>query len=359
MSAAAILAGLLAAGVRVEVEGERVRLREPRPGVLRPEHAPAVRALKLPLRHLAVEAWRHDVATWPGWRRDVFEERAAIREYDGQQPRDLAERCAYLEAVDAPVEVTVEVTVEASPPTAPPANDAAEVPDLEELAAGAPTLALLLEAFPGARIEVRPRRAPAVDLEELEELEELESAEQDAPPGFQHRYQPPPEHRVLPPFRWSVPLPPARRVDAPERRTPPPAALAGPPLPSAPLRSLCDPHEPPERRAARHGYRIDASGAWVEEGKASVAPHLPRFAVGHRRTPEEEWEASALLDRIRTYCAQAIDRTHAVDGPEDTRTLTVTESRGGLPGSGSGARGLVARPPLASARAIGVVPPRS
>ena len=161
----------------------------------------------------------------------------------------------------------------------------------------------MLEAFPGARVEVRPRRSPAVDLEEPESVD---PAELEAPPGFRYRYRPPPEHR-----------------------------------------------------AARHGYRIDASGAWVEEGKASVAPHLPRFAVGHRRTPEEEREASALLDRIRTYCAQVIDRTHAVDGPEETRSLTVNESRGGLPGSGPGARELVARHPLASARAIDVVPPRS
>lgn len=350
MSAAAVLAGLLAAGVRVEVEGERVRLREPRPGVLRPEHVPAVRALKTPLHRLGSGSWRATLATWPGWRRDVFEERAAIREVDGQQLRDLAEWCAYLEAVEAPEEPS---PLLAPPPTTPPVNDAAEVPDLEELAAGAPTLALLLEAFPGARVEVRPRRSPAVDLEEPESVD---PAEQDAPPGFRHRYQPPPEHRALPPFRWSVPLPPARRADAPAYRKPPALAPAGPP---APLRSLCDPHEPPERRAARHGYRIDASGAWVEEGKASVAPYLPRFAVGHRRTPEEEREASALLDRIRTYGAQVIDRTHAVDGPEETRSLTVNESRGGLPGSGPGARGLVARPPLALARAIDVVPPRS
>jgi hypothetical protein len=199
------------------------------------------------------------------------------------------------------------------------------------------------------------RYAPAVDLEEPESVD---PAELEAPPGFRHRYQPPPEHRALPPFRWSVPLPPARRADAQAYRKPPaPApAPAGPP---APLRSLCDPHEPPERRAARHGYRIDASGAWVEEGKASVAPHLPRFAVGQCRTPEEEREASALLDRIRTYCAQVIDRTHAVDGPEETRSLTVNESRGGLPGSGPGARRPVARPPGASTRAVGVVPPRS
>jgi hypothetical protein len=346
VSAAAVLAGLLAAGVRVEVEGERVRLREPRPGVLRPEHVPAVRALKTPLHRLGSGSWRATLTTWPGWRRDVFEERAAIREVDGQQPRDLAERCAYLEAVEAPVEGAPL----ASPPTAPPANDAAEVPDLEELAAGAPTLALLLEAFPGARVEVRPRRSPAVDLEEPESVD---PAELEAPPGFRHRYQPPPEHRALPPFHWSVPLPPARRADAPAYRKPPPA---GPP---ASLRSLCDPHEPPEHRAARFGYRIDASGAWVEEEKASVAPHLPRFAVGQCRTPEEERESSALLDRIRTYCAQVIDRTHAVDGPEETRSLTVNESRGGLPGSGSGARGPVARSPGASARAIGVAPPRS
>lgn len=347
MTPATLLRELRAAGVVLRVRGGRLEAKH-----LPPHLAGLTKAHAAELRRLLaepVDAWRLDLATWPGWRRDVFEERAAIREYDGQQPRDLAEWRAYLEAVEAPVEGAPL----APPPTAPPANDAAEVPDLEELAAGAPTLALLLEAFPGARVEVRPRRSPAVDLEELE------SAEQEAPPGFRHRYQPPPEHRALPPFHWSVPLPPARRADAPAYRKPPPPAPAGPPLPPAPLRSLCDPHEPPEHRAARFGYRIDASGAWVEEGKASVAPYLPRFAVGHRRTPEEEREASALLDRIRTYCAQVIDRTHAVDGPEETRSLTVNESRGGLPGSGPGARGLVARSPLASARAIDVAPPRS
>jgi hypothetical protein len=149
-------------------------------------------------------------------------------------------------------------------------------------------------------------------------------------------------------------------VPRPDERTPR-LTVIRPPLacPLSPLRSLCDLHESPERRAARHGYRIDASRAWVGEGKASVAPHLPRFAVGHRRTPEEEREACALRDRIRTYCAQAIDLPHAVNGPEETRSLTVNESRGRLPGSGPGARGLVARSPGASARAVGVVPPRS
>jgi hypothetical protein len=352
---ATLLRELRAAGVVLRVRGGRLEAKHlpPHLSALTKAHAAELRRLLAE----PVDAWRLDLATWPSWRRDVFEERAAIREVDGQQPRDLAERCAYLEAVEAPEEPS---PLLAPPSTTPPVNDAAEAPapeapDLEELAAGAPTLALLLEAFPGARVEVRPRRSPAVDLEEPESAD---PAEQEAPSGFRYRYRPPPEHCALPLFRWSVPLPPARRADAQAYRKPsPPApAPAGPP---APLRSLCDPHEPPERRAARHGYRIDASGAWVEEGKASVAPYLPRFAVGHRPTPEEEREASALLDRIRTYCAQVIDRTRAVDGPEETRSLTVNESRGGLPGLGPGVRGPVARPPGASARAVGVVLPRS
>ena len=165
------LALLLEAGVRVEVDGERVRLREPRPGVLRPEHAPAVRALRGALLRIADDTWRSDLATWPSWRRDLYEERAALREYEGRQPRDLAERCAYLEAIEAP----------------------------EPSAALAPTLALLLEAFPGARVEVRQRQP--------------EPAPAEPPAGrarFQHRYRPPPEYPQLPPFRWTT-LPPAVR----------------------------------------------------------------------------------------------------------------------------------------------------
>lgn len=333
MSAAAVLARLLSAGCRVEVEGERVRLREPRPGMLRPEHLPAFRALRLPLHDLGAGSWRATLAAWPAWRREVFEERAALREYDGGQPRDLAERCAFLEALEAPEPPPPHL---APPPTEPSRAPGPRSPPPPPLASPAPI------------------EAPAVDLEEPEELPAK------APPRFQHRYRTPPEQPALPPFRWSVPLPPARRADAPAYHKPPPPAPAPavPPCPPAPLRSLADPHEPPERRAARFGYRIDAFGSWLEPGEASVPPFLPRFAVGHRRTPEEEREASALLDRIRTYCAQVIDRTPAVDGPEETRSLTVNESRGGLPQSGPGARGPVARTPGASTRAVGAAPPR-
>ena len=300
MNAAATLAELLAAGVQVEASGDRVRLREPRPGLLRPEHAPAVRSLKLPLRHLALAAWRPALATWPDWRRYAFEERAAIREYDGRQARDLAERCAYLEAAELPEEPAPLV---APPLSVPPVNDCAEAlaADLEGYASAAPTLALLLEAWPGARVEGRRRpAAPAVDLEEPA----TDPAE--APPGFVHRYRPPPDRPALPPFRWSA-LPPAtRRVPDPGSfdggqgvPTPPPAIRRPLPPPTpAPPPATATPHEPPagpmqgprelpELRAARCGYRIDAFGSWLETGEASRAPFRGRFAVGREPSTAE------------------------------------------------------------------------
>ena len=152
MSAAAVLSGLLGAGVTVEGGADRVRLVEPRPGLLRPEHGPAVRALKPALAHLATGGWRLDLAGWPAWRLEAFEERAAIREYDGQQPHDLAERCAYLEAAELPEPVDdpdldtqpdpvedIEAapagtsTTEPPPDPGPPAALAgAELPDLDQ-----------------------------------------------------------------------------------------------------------------------------------------------------------------------------------------------------------------------------------
>ena len=40
------------------------------------------------------------IASWPAWLRDVYEERAAIREHDGGQTRENAERWAFLETVE-------------------------------------------------------------------------------------------------------------------------------------------------------------------------------------------------------------------------------------------------------------------
>jgi hypothetical protein len=180
---------------------------------------------------------------------------------------------ASLEAVEAPEEPG---PLLAPPPTTPPANDAAEVPapeapDLEELAAGAPTLALLLEAFPGARVEVRPRRSPAVDLEEPESVD---PAELEAPPGFRHRYQPPPEHRALPPFRWSVPLPPARRADAQAYRKPP----APPPLPPVPRPPSARSVTPTSPRSAAPPVMATAStppGRGWRRGRPAWRPTCP------------------------------------------------------------------------------------
>ncbi len=284
MSAAAVLAGLLAAGVRVEVEGERVRLRETRPGVLRPEHVPAARSLKLPLCRLALATWHQDLAAWPDWRRHLYEERAAIREYDGRQPRDLAERCAYLEAAEAPEEPA---PLLAPPLSAPPANDVeAPAVDLGELAASAPTLALLLEAFPGARIEVRRCRQSTVETPEEPD---------EAPQGFVHTYRTPSERPALPPFRWST-TPPATRPPSPRPPASLPGAIEAPREP--PTGPVHGPRELPERRAARLGYLIDAHGSWLEPGEASRAPHLARFAAGWEPSEGEREARRAQLAAI-------------------------------------------------------------
>jgi len=93
------------------------------------------------------------------------------------------------------------------------------------------------------------------------------------------------------------------RPEAPEEESKPP----GPPANDA--------GELPEERAARLGYRIDASGAWLEPGEASLAPFLPRFAVGYRRTAHEEHDHQELQRRILADCAEKIgarfDRTRA------------------------------------------------
>ena len=134
---------------------------------------------------------------------------------------------------------------------------------------------------------------PPADQEEQEHWEE--PAE-----GFQHQYRPPPEHRALPPFRWSTP-PPTTRAPA----MPPAAAAAGvieaPAEP--PAGPVHGPQELPERRAARTGYRIDVHGAWLEPGEASRAPHLARFSLGYRPSEAEEAARRAQLDAIEADCA--------------------------------------------------------
>jgi hypothetical protein len=274
-----LLAALRAAGARLAKRNGRVVILGA-PRTLRPQLMPVATLLG----RLYRDRWRLDLATWPDWRRHLYEERAAIREYDGRQPRDLAERCAYLEAAEAPEEPA---PLLAPPLSAPPANDVeAPAVDLGELAASAPTLALLLEAFPGARIEVRPCRRPPVETPE-------EPAE--APQGFVHTYRTPSERPALPLFRWST-LPPATRSPSPRPPTSPPGAIEAPREP--PAGPVHGPRELPERRAARLGYRIDAHGSWLEPGEASRAPHLARFAVGREPSEGEREAHRAQLDAI-------------------------------------------------------------
>lgn len=132
-----------------------------------------------------------------------------------------------------------------------------------------------------AREEETHFSAPFDDLEQLEET----------PPGFQHRYRPPPEHRVLPPFRWST-LPPTTRRPA----TAPAGVIESTDEPAA--GPVHGPAELPEHRAARFGYRIDEFGSWLEAGEASRAPRLARFAVGHEPSEAEEEARRAQLDAI-------------------------------------------------------------
>ena len=230
MSAAAVLAQLVAAGAQLSEEsgGLRVRAAKSLPPALLGE----ARQVKPALLRVASGAWRQDLEGWAPWRVELFLQLAALRLAD--VPPDLADGVAYLEALEAPEE------------------------------------------------------PPAVDLEQLEE----------APPGFQHRYRPPPEHRVLPPFRWSTLPPTTRRPAAPP--TPAPSPLAGvtesPDEP--PAGAVHGPRELPERRAARFGYRIDEFGSWLEPGEASRAPHLPRFALGREPSKAEQEAQRAQLAAI-------------------------------------------------------------
>lgn len=141
--------------------------------------------------------------------------------------------------------------------------------------------------------EPPPLAPPSVDLEEMEHQEET-------PQGFVHSYRPPPEHRALPPFRWSTPPPTTRRP--PPAPAPPLAGVIEAPA-EPPAGPVHGPQELPERRAARHGYQIDAYGSWLEPGEASRAPHLARFSLGHRPSEAEEEARRAQLDAIEADCA--------------------------------------------------------
>ena len=163
MSAAEVLTALAAAGAELVAEPAGLRVRAPGrlPGAL----LAATRDTKPALLRVASGRWRLDLAGWPDWRRDFFEERAAIREHDGRQPRDLAERCAYLEAAELPApfdgpelpagfEVERPRLLEQRAPELPPDVDPADP------AAPSPILAPPPPPAP-APVPDRPARLPA------------------------------------------------------------------------------------------------------------------------------------------------------------------------------------------------------
>jgi len=258
------------------------------------------------LGRLYRDRWRLDLAAWPDWRRHLYEERAAIREYDGRQPRDLAERCAYLEAAEAPEEPALLL---APPLSTTPANDVeAPAVDLGELAASAPTLALLLEAFPGARIEVRPCRRPTVETPEEPD---------EAPQGFVHTYRTPSERPALPLFRWST-LPPATRSPSPRPPTSPPGAIEAPREP--PAGPVHGPRELPERRASSESER-EAHRAQLA---AIEADGLARLGPLRGAAPLPEPSPDVLPERAATWREAYQRRLGAGLDPESAARLTIT-----------------------------------
>ena len=99
MSAARTLAALAAAGGDLRVDGRQLVLVGPRtlPLVLRAE----VRAAAPALLRVASGRWRLDLAAWPAWRREAFEERAALMADGGVAP-ELVEQLAYLDTAEQP-----------------------------------------------------------------------------------------------------------------------------------------------------------------------------------------------------------------------------------------------------------------
>ena len=93
MTAGAILRALVEAGVAVWLDGGALRYRAPA-GALTDELRAAVAASRVGLVALlrAGAGLPAVVAEWPEDARDSVEERAAIQEYDGGLPREVAER---------------------------------------------------------------------------------------------------------------------------------------------------------------------------------------------------------------------------------------------------------------------------
>lgn len=100
MSAARTLAALAAVGKTLEAPvGASLRVRGP--GPLPPELRAEVQAAAPKLLRVASGRWRLDLATWPAWRREAFEERVAIMAEGGVAP-GLVEHLAYLDIAEQP-----------------------------------------------------------------------------------------------------------------------------------------------------------------------------------------------------------------------------------------------------------------
>jgi hypothetical protein len=91
MSAAVLLADLAARGVRLQVDGDRIRYRARR-GALTPDLAERIRQSREGLLRLLAEE-RIEL-------RNQYEERAGVREFDGGLPRAAAEREAWADVAD-------------------------------------------------------------------------------------------------------------------------------------------------------------------------------------------------------------------------------------------------------------------
>lgn len=108
MTPGALLSELRAAGAVLRVVEGRLEAKRLPPALapLARAHAAELRGLlaapPLPGGSLGEGPPTSPPPDWPAWRVEAFEERAAIREYDGGQPRAEAERAALLEAAALP-----------------------------------------------------------------------------------------------------------------------------------------------------------------------------------------------------------------------------------------------------------------
>lgn len=93
MTPAGVYEALCQAGVTLVADGPTLHLDGRVPPVL----VPHAKAAKAHLLSLASDGWRFEVEDWPPDACVLWAERAAIREYDGGQTRDHAERAAFLE----------------------------------------------------------------------------------------------------------------------------------------------------------------------------------------------------------------------------------------------------------------------